>query len=138
MGFSSSRFDQRRTQDVRPWKIHPIWRGIGCFLIVLIPILSYAAAVEFMRSNRWIPLPPELNQPIVVPYTSVGQVDQISAWINSFLSGILFGHIFFALVFVIIGFGLLSVLYSIFYRIAGPPRYGKYDLPPIKAPKRPR
>ena len=24
-----------------PWKVHPIWRGIGCIFLVIIPIISF-------------------------------------------------------------------------------------------------
>ena len=35
MGFSSQKY--RKERQERPWVIHPVWRGIGCALILLNP-----------------------------------------------------------------------------------------------------
>ena len=40
---------------------HPIWRGIGCILILIVPLLSFAGAallVNYGLSQGW-PIPPE-------------------------------------------------------------------------------
>ncbi len=42
MGFSSKKY--RKEQQDRRWEIHPIWRGIGCALILLIPIMAWFTA----------------------------------------------------------------------------------------------
>lgn len=31
----------RRDVGPFPWRVHPIWRGVGCILMVLIPIIAY-------------------------------------------------------------------------------------------------
>lgn len=35
---------RRRASGPFPWRVHPIWRGIGCLLLILIPIISYGLA----------------------------------------------------------------------------------------------
>lgn len=27
-----------------PWRVHPIWRGIGCMLLIVIPIIAFGLA----------------------------------------------------------------------------------------------
>ena len=42
---------------------HPIWRGVGFAMMILIPIISYAASVLLFNLNlekRWVALPVEL------------------------------------------------------------------------------
>ncbi len=136
MGFSTTRMSGR---DERPWKIHPVWRGIGCVLIIMIPILSYAGAVMVMNSNPWIHLfPSSLFRPVVIRYVNVSLIDSVIGAINTILAGfgLIYGHVFFLLVFIFIGFGVLSILYGFLYRAMGPPRYSRLDAPPIKKRKR--
>ncbi len=44
-------------------KVHPIWRGIGFLMIILIPGLSYVASLVILQENKtrhWFPLPTDL------------------------------------------------------------------------------
>lgn len=67
MGFESF---SKRTDDGR--KPHPVWRGIGFILLILIPILSFAladVAVQYVKLNvRGARIPkvfqPDINIPI--------------------------------------------------------------------------
>jgi hypothetical protein len=110
----------RQEVKERPWEVHPIWRGLGCILIILIPIMSYAAAVVVVHENlvnKWVDLPPELAGFIVIPYLGVR---------------VFFAEIAATLLFMFIGYGILVLIYSVMYRIVGPPRYGPLDSPPIR------
>ena len=110
----------RQEVKERPWEVHPIWRGLGCILIILIPIMSYAAAVVVVHENlvnKWVDLPPELTGFLVTPYLGVR---------------VFFAEIAATLLFMFIGYGILVLIYSIMYRIVGPPRYGPLDSPPIR------
>jgi len=110
----------RQEVKERPWEVHPIWRGLGCILIILIPIMSYAAAVVVVHENlvnKWVDLPPELTGFLVIPYLGVR---------------VFFAEIAATLLFMFIGYGILVLIYSIMYRIVGPPRYGPLDSPPIR------
>jgi len=85
---------------------HPVWRGIGCLLLILIPILSFAAARTFLQENaqaNWIAIPRELTGSVVIP--ALGRVS--------------FAELSCTIVFMVVGFGLMTVLYSMFYRLAG-------------------
>lgn len=46
---------RRRGSGPFPWRVHPIWRGIGCLLLILIPIISYGLAevlLEWLAVNN--------------------------------------------------------------------------------------
>lgn len=138
MGYSSRKYGKQAEE--RPWKVHPIWRGIGCFLAVIMPLMAWAGAELFLQSNTFVPLPPELYRQVLIPMSDQGTVDAVTSAINGVLTGlkITWGTIFFTFVFLFLGYGVLSILYSILYRIAGPPRYGQFDARPMPAPKRRR
>jgi hypothetical protein len=132
MGYSRQQYE-RGTKE-RPWKVHPVWRGIGCALILIIPIMSWYAATLFLLSNTRIILPRELTQVVAIPVIHVAEIDKVILQINHFFNNthFVFGQIFFTVIFAVIGFGILALLYSIIYRVAGPPRYGPFDVPPTK------
>ena len=112
-------YSRRPPGKERPWEIHPVWRGIGCLLIVLIPILSYAGAVILVQENNvrgWMPVPPEFARAMVLPV--LGRVPYLVA------------NLVVAVILAVAGFVLLTVLYSIFYSLIGPSRYGPMDSPP--------
>lgn len=114
-----------RESEPMPWKIHPVWRGVGCILIVLAPVLSYAGGVLLVRENfkqGWVAIPPELARFVQIP--NLGRVYA--------------ADVLASLILLVIAAALLTVLYSIFYRLFGPPRYGPLDVPPIRYKKRRR
>lgn len=105
----------------RPWRVHPIWRGIGCLLLIIVPVISYVLADLLVKENlrqRWLAIPRELAGPASNPY--------------------LFSKILLAVVVAVVIFGVFTVLYSLIFSLAGPPRYGPYDSPPPKRRARPR
>ena len=105
----------------RPWAVHPIWRGIGCLMLIIGPIVAVAAAHILLDMNleqAWFAVPREFAAPFTfsaVNYT----VDHF------------FGDLLLAAVFLLIGFALIMIVYSIIYSIMGPPRYGPLDAPPV-------
>ena len=119
MGKYSVEYRRDIPEKKLPKKVHPIWQGIGCTLLVLIPILSYAGAVLLVQANRqqgWLYVPPELSQAVVVPM--MGYVPY------------LYANLLAAFVLMLLGFGILTVFFSIVYSMIGPPRYGPLDAPP--------
>lgn len=52
-----------KTREEREKRAHPIWRGVGFGLAILIPIISYAGSEELIKANRkfgWLPMPTDL------------------------------------------------------------------------------
>jgi hypothetical protein len=103
----------------RPWRVHPIWRGIGCILIILIPFMSYLGAILLVRANQanhWVKIPAELMKTIKLPF--VGSAPHLFAT----LAG--------TLVLMAVGFGVLMILYAALYRVSGPSMHSPLDAPP--------
>jgi hypothetical protein len=130
MGFSSQKY--RKERQERPWIIHPVWRGIGCALILLIPIMAWYAAVLFFQTNKTIPLSYAISKPITIPYSQVLEIDRILAIFNRYTvsHNLIVGQFLLTVVFMFIGFGILSLIYAVFFKAAGPSRYGPFDVPP--------
>jgi hypothetical protein len=97
--------------------VHPVWRGIGCFLLILLPIIAFAGAKLLVQANtrqRWLQVPNELYGSFTLPV----------------IGRILFVDLAVTVLLIVIGFAVLTVLYAIIYRIIGIPRYGPLDSPP--------
>lgn len=112
---------QMFSQD-RPWRVHPIWMGIGCLLLIIIPIVSYAGAALLVEANteaKWIELSAILMRTITIP--------AIGLKIPHLLANLLI-----AFVLAFIGFGVLMIIYSIVYSVIGPEKYSPMDSPPIR------
>jgi hypothetical protein len=114
--------------------MHPIWRGIGCLMIIILPALSYTGAIELLNyglSKYW-PIPAGILGFIRFP-------DWV--WKVPLLAGIarpiatyqnLYAVLIFTLVILVFLSGIFSLFYSILYRVIGPPRLTPMDAPPIK------
>ena len=112
-------------------EVHPVWRGIGCIIIILTPIISWAAAsllLEFGKLQKW-PFLYELRDYIRFPEV-VYQIPGVLR-VAYFLSGIPYLKallIFFVLMLIVFS-GVFAVLNAVAYRIVGPPRYTRLDAP---------
>jgi ABC-type multidrug transport system permease subunit len=94
---------------------HPIWRGIGVLLFILLPIMGYIGSLLILDENRrqrWFSYP----QALIVPGS-----DQL------------------LLIKVILTLGIAAVLYFIImmitfiiFRIVSPPKLGPTDAPPVQ------
>ncbi len=94
---------QRDVSD-KPSNVHPIWRGIGFLLLGVIAIMSYAGAnllVEANKTKYWI----------VVPAGIRGGV----SWAPD-----LYAELIVMFFLMMIGFGALTIIYSIIYKITRP------------------
>ena len=106
-------------------RIHPVWRGVGCVLMVLMPIIAWAAADELI-TNRIIPLPSDML-----------------AGPGDFLYGIIpdtLIHIRLALfvVILLVLYALLTFLTFLMNRFFGiTPRSDPFYVPPVR-PRRQR
>ncbi len=94
--------------------IHPIWRGVGFFLIVLIPVLGYVGSLLVIKSNAaqpWLRIPPQLIVPGPDPLILLKVI--LTILIGSFV------------------YFILLLITFIVYRFFGPTRSGPLDVPPL-------
>jgi hypothetical protein len=117
------RYEARQVKQEKVHKIHPVWRGIGCLMIIIIPVMAYAAADVFLQAAPGLGLFPRSSD----IYRNID--------LGFYVAPISLGMVVFTILFAMVGFLLFSVLYSIVYRMAGPPRYGPTDAPPPKRTK---
>jgi len=121
------KFSRQSHQAEKPWSIHPVWRGIGCLMMLLIPIMAYAGSVLLVNANLeqgWFVMPGDLMREVDVPV--IGPVDHL--WAN----------LLFTLALSLVGFALLTAIYAAVYQLVGPSRYGPLDAPPVRRQPRGR
>jgi hypothetical protein len=95
-------------------KIHPVWRGIGCVLIVLIPGVSYiigSLLVDARDKYPWVIIPPDII-------------------LKQYSDPFIFVRLIYAGVITFILFVIIAIVTFLITAIFGPPRYGPYDVKP--------
>ena len=133
---ASSNAPMRRPGEAAP--VHPIWRGIGVILFILMVIMSAIGAQIIDVWNiraRIIPLSPEVAQNIVfpaVPYTTL-DFNALISWIPGY--PFRWSELIFFLALLFLSFGLLSIIYAFLYNLFGPPR-NPLDAPEFESRKR--
>lgn len=116
-----TQYSPRGRTPARPWKVHPIWRGIGCVMMILIPLIAFAGAVWIVQENLkqgWMPVPAEFARAITIPM--LGSYPYLLA------------YLLVTVVLSLIGFGVFTALYSLIYSLLGPSQYGPLDSPPLR------
>jgi len=115
MGRDTWRYDMREKERMKHKEINPIWRAVGCVIIIVLTFGGYLFGDWFMKQNEasgWVSIPESL---IKLPFAT---------WLPSgFIVKILV-----AIVFMVISFGLMSFVYAVLFPI----QPGEYDAPPPK------
>lgn len=128
---------QRPKPKVDRNQVNPVMRGIGCILIVLIPILAYGSSVYLVNygiQKGW-PIPLAwLGTPEIYPL--LWKLSGLTVILNYIQAqNNLWANLVFALVMTIFIFGIMAIIYGFIYKIFGPPEYGPTDVPPIRGVK---
>lgn len=112
-------------------EVHPVWRGIGCLIMIISPVISWAAAsllLEVAKLQKW-PFVYELGGYLRFPdiFYQIPGVLVVANYISSivYLKALL---LFFVLMLIAFS-GVFAVLNAILYRAFGPPRYTRLDEP---------
>ncbi len=93
--------------------VHPVWRGIGCVLMVLIPAMAFAAALLILQENAkqaWFKIPTELL-------------------VKGFGDPLILIKAIFTVVIALFLYAVFALITFIINRSFGPPRYGPTDMP---------
>src|SRR5512145_12833 len=116
---------QREKARAKRNEVHPVMRGIGCLLIVLVPIIAYGTSmyvVDYGMRRGW-PIPPTWLGFIDIPPLLLRLGGLTVAWNFLQSQNNLTANLFFAFIISIVIFGILSIIYGFIYKIFGPPEY---------------
>jgi hypothetical protein len=111
----------------------PLWQGIGCMLMIIVPLFSFGlayAVIDMAFNTGWPPLPYEWVAAPTVPGFITASPE-----LNQYLGPILgapgfWGIIIFTVIFTIIVGALVSFIYAIIQKYMGPSMYGPTDIAP--------
>lgn len=106
-------------------EIHPIWRGIGFALMIILPLISYAGAMLIMQQNKaqgWVQIPAKLIIPANIPI------------LGKYPDALVI--LFITIVIWVVLFALFQLFNFIIFSLFGPPRYADTDAPPITKRRR--
>jgi hypothetical protein len=140
----------RKAEKPRPWKIHPIWRGLGCIMMILIPIIAYAAsslvvenidAVKAFLTKVYIT---SISVDLLAWTNYIVQyVPQISEQVATVKQALnlkpvdyFWGKVMLAVVFSLILFAILSIFYSLIFSISGGSPRSPLDVEPERYKKK--
>ena len=121
----------QKNKDLPRSEIHPVWRGIGFIIMLLTPVISWAAAmvlVDLGKSQNWA-LIGSLSGTVHFP-DILYQTPGVNTLVN-YLSSIPYLQalaLFFIMAMILFS-GIFSFLNALLYRMIGPPRYTPLDAP---------
>ncbi|HJQ13550.1 MAG TPA: hypothetical protein VJ830_02290 [Anaerolineales bacterium] len=114
--------------------VHPVMRGIGCIMMIVVPLLSYGIAlflVDYGIRQRW-PLPASWLEPLSIHPLLLSLRGLDPVWNFLLRQDNLIAVLVFTIATIIVIGGLMSVLYGYIYTLFGPSQYGPQDAPPIR------
>lgn len=128
---------QKKTESVKRDEVHPVMRGIGCILLVLVPILAYGTAVYIVDYGirRGWPIPLAWLGMVDIPPLLLKLGGLAVIWRFLQAQNNLVANLVVAFLITVVIFGILAILYGFLYRLFGPPQYGPTDVPPIRGRK---
>lgn len=118
MGRDTYRFAGLDDDREKRKKLDPIWRGVGCLIIVFIVVFGYLLATWFIRENsiqNWIFIPAEAYNP------------QIHPLIDRYIGRGILVRLTITFLLMIFSFGIMTSIYSIAFPVqpkemdVGPP-----------------
>lgn len=124
----------RQPPKPRMTGVHPVMRGIGCIMMIVVPILAYGVAlllVDYGIRQGW-QIPPGWLEPIRIPPLLLSLRGLEPVWNFLLRQDNLIAVVVFTIVIMVVIGGLMSILYGYIYTLFGPPRYGPQDAPPIR------
>lgn len=124
----------RQAPKPRNVGVHPVMRGIGCIMIILVPILAYGTSVlliDYGIQHGW-PIPPNWLQPITIPPLLFNLRGLEPVWNFLLVQDNLIAKVVFTIAITVVIGGIMSIIYGYIYTIFGPPQYGPQDAPPIR------
>ena len=115
------------------------WRGIGCLLMIILPIFSYFAAVALLEVDSirgvFASAMPGLFGRVTIPrfLLYVTSLNPVWVWLQSINN--LWVNLVFGIIILVVLSGIIGIFYSIMYNAMRPAKYGPTDAPPPKRRK---
>lgn len=130
MGKYSTRTNERSGPDPRK-TAGSYMRGIGCLMMVIVPVFAYAVGNYLTDQGFGVQFfPPEWYSPIAVTPALAQNV--VFGLVAQFLADhpIYPAALVIALVVIVVVGGIISIVYGYMYTLLAPSRYGPTDVPP--------
>ena len=124
----------RQAPKRRSYGVHPVMRGIGCIMMIVVPILAYGLAlflVDYGIRRGW-PIPANWLQPITIHPLLFKLQGLTPVWNFLLVQDNLMAVMVFTIAIIVVIGGLMSIIFGYLYSLFGPPRYGPLDAPPIR------
>ena len=122
MGKNNAYGERRQQKPIV--KIHPIWRGVGFAMMILIPLFSYATAETIIQQNQKLSFFPWPYDIYAKPGELLFQIDP---------DPLLYLKILLTIACMFVLYALFTLITVAINSAFGSPRYGPYDVPPIDA-----
>lgn len=124
----------KKKETPRVTGVNPIMKGLGCFIFILVPPISYAIAMLLVQvgvQQGW-PLPPAWLGYVKI-HPVIKSLEGLTPVYNMIESQAnLVATLVFAFgVMVVIG-GIMAIFFGYLYKFFGPSEYGPHDVPPIR------
>jgi hypothetical protein len=125
----------QRAPIKKPEGPHPVWRGLGCIIALIVPIISFVGAsltVELGVANNWPFIPYQLLGNVSLPAQlwNIAALTPVLAFIQAQPN--LYAVLVFTVLYIVALAAIMVVLYAVIYRMVGPSPYGPQDAPPLK------
>ncbi len=124
----------KRKETPRVTGVNPFMKGLGCFIFLLVPPISYAMAVLLVQIGvqRGWPLPPSwLGYVDINPIVwRLGGLAPILSLIENQAN--LIANLVFAFGIMLAIGSFMGVIFGYMYKFFGPSPYGPTDVPPIR------
>ena len=111
MGRDSWTFRDQERERKKQMRINPIWRGVGCVLVVILGMAGYFFAGWFLEQGI-IYFPPSIRRPAFAPWLPENALIQIVI----------------AFIFMLLSYAIINTIYA----VAFPIKRGEQDAPPMK------
>src|SRR5512143_1267682 len=98
-------------------QVAPIWRGIGCIMMLVIPVVSYFLAMLTVNGavEQGLPVPYQLiGHPVMPPWLYQTGLAPIADFIASQQN--LYGNLLVGVLYVVIFGGIISVFWAFLYK----------------------
>ncbi len=121
MGRDSWRFRMQEEARLKKKRVNPIWRGVGCIVMVAVTLGGYFFSGWFLGANAqagWIQIPAEVIRPAFAPWLPSGLIVKLIV----------------AFLFMMLSYGIVTTIYAIVFPI----KLGETDAPPLKRAGPPR